>query len=195
MSKLSNALTMLNLLSTGKKYSVQELADILEVTPRMVRSYKEDLDKCGIYVDSIMGPYGGYVLNQSIKLPQRKFKYSDYEFLASLEVSPEKQDELKLIADKIRGIYIGSNTEKHDVLGESKDIFNVLERAMKESRKVKIVYYSYNKGENERIIHPLDMFLLPSGWGVAAYCELRRDLRHFELRRINKIEILDEFFN
>ena len=48
---------MLNLLSTGKKYTVNDLAEILEVTPRMVRSYKEDLDKCGIYVDTIMGPW------------------------------------------------------------------------------------------------------------------------------------------
>lgn len=195
MSKLSNTLTMLNLLSTGKKYSVNELAEILEVTPRMVRSYKEDLDKCGIYIDSIMGPYGGYVLNQNIKLPQRKFKKSDYEFLINLEVTEENKEELKLIADKVRGVYIGSKSENISILGETKDLFNTLERAIKESRKVLINYYSYNKGDNERIIHPLDMFLMPSGWGVAAYCEMRKDLRHFELRRINSIELLDEFYN
>lgn len=195
MSKLSNTITMLNLLSTGKKYSVSELAEILEVTPRMIRSYKDDLDKCGIYIDSIMGPYGGYVLNQSVKLPQRKFKKSDYEFLMSLNVDEESQEKLKMIADKVRGIYIGSNTEKNSVLGETKDLYNTLERAIKESRKVRINYYSYNKGDNERIIHPLDMFLMPNGWGVAAFCEMRKDLRHFELRRINSIELLDEFYN
>lgn len=195
MGKLSNTLTMIELLSTGKKYSVNELAEILEVTPRMIKSYKDDLDKAGIYIDTIMGPYGGYVLNNSVKLPSRKFKKSDFEFLNELEVNEEDKKRLKLIADKIRGIYIGSSTEKNEVLGDSKDLYNLFQRAIKEARKVKINYYSYNKGENQRIIHPLDMFLTSTGWGVAAYCELRKDLRHFELRRINEVELLEEFYN
>lgn len=74
MSKLSNTLTMLELLSTGRKYSIQELSKILEVTPRMIRVYKEDLEKAGIYIDTIMGPYGGYVLNQEIRINTEKFK-------------------------------------------------------------------------------------------------------------------------
>ena len=38
------------------------------------------------------------------------------------------------------------------------------------------------------------LFLYNSGWGCAAFCELRQDLRHFELKRINKMELLDETF-
>ncbi len=71
VSKVSNVLTMLEYLSSGKKYSIQELSDLLEVTPRMIRVYKEELEKAGIYVDSIKGPYGGYVLHQNIKVPER----------------------------------------------------------------------------------------------------------------------------
>lgn len=194
MSKLSNAITLIELLSTGKKYSISELAEILEVSPRMVRSYKEDLEKAGIYIDTIRGPYGGYVLNQSIKLPRRKFKKSDYEFLTNLKVEEKDQERLNEIADKVRGIFFGSHEENTELKNDTKNYFNILERAIKESRKVKITYYSYTKGDTIRIIHPLDMFLVSSGWGVAAYCELRNDLRHFELRRINKIELLDETF-
>ena len=71
MSKVSNVLTMLEYLSTGKKYSISELADLLEVTPRMIRTYKDELEEAGIYVDTIKGPYGGYVLNQNINVPKR----------------------------------------------------------------------------------------------------------------------------
>ena len=81
MSKLSNIITMLELLQSGRKYSIKELSDILEVSERMIRVYKEDLEKAGIYVDSIMGPYGGYVLNQTIRMPVRKFKMKDAELL------------------------------------------------------------------------------------------------------------------
>jgi predicted DNA-binding transcriptional regulator YafY len=38
------------------------------------------------------------------------------------------------------------------------------------------------------------MFLYQTGWGIAAFCELRNDLRHFELKRISYIELLDEKF-
>ena len=70
----------------------------------------------------------------------------------------------------------------------------MLTRAMKEHRKVKINYYSYVHGNQDRVIHPLDMFLYNNGWGCAAYCEKKNDLRHFELKRINDIEILEEKF-
>ena len=36
MGKLSNIVTMIQLLNTGKKYTVDELSKILEVTPRIV---------------------------------------------------------------------------------------------------------------------------------------------------------------
>lgn len=194
MSKLSNALTMIELLSTGKKYSIQELADILEVTPRMIRSYKDDLEKAGIYIDTIYGPYGGYVLNNRVSLPKRRFKQSDYKFLNSLTVPESDQKRLKEIADKVRGVYFGSSVEQNELNNDIKPIYNALTRAIKENQKVRISYYSYTKGETTRIIHPYDLFLYSTGWGVAAYCELRGDLRHFELKRINKIEILKEKF-
>lgn len=53
MSKISNVLTMLEYLSSGKKYSIAELSANLEVTPRMIRVYKEEIEKAGIYIDTI----------------------------------------------------------------------------------------------------------------------------------------------
>lgn len=199
MSKISNAITMLNLLSTGKKYSIDELSKILEVTPRMIRTYKEDLEKAGIYIDSIMGPYGGYVLNKSIRIPERKFKKEDYELLDKyLNNSNNDEDnkKLELLKDKIRGIYIGSKNEEKELnLKEDlKTKYNILTRGIKENRKVKIIYYSYDKGENERVIRPAELFLFQNGWYCAAYCELRSEMRHFELKRIRTIQLLEEKF-
>ena len=45
MSKLSNELLMIQLLSNGRKYSIKELSNILEVSERMVRCYKEEIEK------------------------------------------------------------------------------------------------------------------------------------------------------
>ena len=170
MSKISNVLTMLQLLQSGRKYSISELSNKLEVTYRMIRVYKEDLEKAGIYIDTIMGPYGGYVLNQSVRMPVRKFKMKDAKLL-----------------DK----YIASEKDK-DIKDENGKKYNLLTRAIKEKRKVKILYYSYGKGENERVIDPAEMFLFQDGWYCAAFCEKKQDIRHFELKRIIKYELLDE---
>lgn len=194
MSKISNVLLMLQYLNSGRKYSVLELSEKLEVTPRMVRLYKEELEKAGIYIDTIMGPYGGYVLNQSIKIPKRKFKLSDYNFLKNLDVSSEYKDQLMVIADKVHGVYFDSKDEIVELKDDIRSYYNIFTRAIKEKRKVKIDYYSYVHGVQERVVHPLDLFLYNTGWGCAAYCELKNDLRHFELRRISKIELLEEIF-
>ena len=179
---------MLQYLENGRKYNIKELAEKLEVSERMVRVYKEELEKAGIYIDTIMGPYGGYVLNQSIRIPTRKFTKEEYEFLRDLKVSDEDKEKLIIIADKVHGVYFDSKNEKVELKEDVKNYYNILTRAIKEKRKVKINYYSYVHGNENRVIHPLDMFLYNSGWGCAAFCEKKKDLRHFELKRINEIE-------
>lgn len=197
MSKVSNVLTMIELLNTGRKYSIKELSQELEVSERMIRVYKEELDKCGIYVDTIKGPYGGYVLNQSVRMPLRKFNKKDFELLnkyIELESDMDLKNKLVILQDKIRGVYIGSKQEENELnlKDETLKKYNILTRAIKEKRKVKIKYYSYGKGENTRIIDPANMFLFQDGWYCAAFCELRKDIRHFELKRIIEYELLDE---
>lgn len=192
MSKISNVILMLEYLQNGRKYNIKELSEKLEVSERMIRVYKEELEKAGIYIDTIMGPYGGYVLNQSIRVPSRKFSKEDYEFLHNLKVNKEDKEKLDIIADKVHGVYFGSKNENIELTDETKNYFNILTRAIKEKRKVLINYYSYTHGNQDRIIHPLDMFLYNNGWGCAAYCEKKKDLRHFELKRINDIKLLEE---
>lgn len=159
MSKISNVLTMIEYLSTGKKYSIAELSNLLEVTPRMIRVYKDEIEKAGIYIDTIKGPYGGYVLNQNINVPKR------------------------FIAPK-------------DINIKNKELFNKLNKAMKDKRKCLIKYQA--KSDNSitsRVIHPYDLIVLGNEWGIAAYCELKEEIRHFYLNRINEIEILENKYN
>ena len=79
MSKLSNTITLLKILQNGRKYSIKELSEIIEVSPRMIREYKNELELSGIYIESIRGPYGGYYLNQSINIPETANKSYNVE--------------------------------------------------------------------------------------------------------------------
>jgi len=159
MSKISNVLTMIEYLSTGRKYSIAELSEKLEVTPRMIRVYKDEIEKAGIYIDTIKGPYGGYVLNQNVNVPKR---------------------------------FITPN----NINVQDRNLFNLINRAIKEKRKCLIEYYSKNEEKTtSRTIHPYDLILLGNEWGVAAYCELKDEIRHFYINRIKSIEILENFYN
>ena len=68
------ALTMLEYLSFRKKYSIAELSEKLEITPRMIRVYKDEIEKADIYIETSKSTYGGYVLNQNINVPKRFIK-------------------------------------------------------------------------------------------------------------------------
>ena len=157
MSKVSNVLTMLEYLSSGRKYSIKELSEKLEVSPRMIRVYKDELEKAGIYGDTIKGPYEGYVLNQNISVPKRFITPKDIDI-------------------------------------KNKELFNLINKAIKEKKKCFIKYYSKDrKTITERIIYPYDLILLGNEWGVAAYCKLREEIRHFYLNRIKEIELLEKY--
>lgn len=153
MSKISNVLNMIEYLSDGRKYSISELSELLEVTPRMVRVYKDEIEKAGIYIDTIKGPYGGYVINQSLCMPKRF------------------------------GL-------KKDIKLDDKNVFNKLSKAIKDKKHCIIKYSSKDNQELTREIIPYELLVLGSEWGVAAYCELRHEIRHFYLNRIKFIEIL-----
>ncbi len=156
MTKLSNAIMLLRLLQNGRKYSIKELADKIEVSPRMIREYKEELELAGIYIESIRGPYGGYYLNQNIKLPESKEK---------------------------------------PIPITNKEYYNIISKSIINRNKCYIKYYSKEHDRmTERIIRPYEILALDNEWGVAAYCENKKEIRHFYLNRINKIKILKEKF-
>lgn len=194
MSKLSNTILMLSYLQNGKKYSIRELAERLEVTPRMVRTYKEDLEKAGFVIETIYGPYGGYVMHKNNVSVGPSFNEYDLEMLKKIETCTANHEMRDYIGTLKNRIEI-CTTKNDDILKDDLlKIYNVLSRAIKEHRKVKITYDSLNRGLNERTIHPLEIFSFSGNFGVAAFCEAKKDLRHFEFKRIAKIELLGECY-
>lgn len=200
MSKLSNITLMLTYLSTGKKYSINELSEILEVSPRMIRIYKDELEKAGIYVDSLKGVYGGYVLNQHINIPYLFFDNNDIDAL-KMSVANTTDIELKNklinIEKKIATNLLKSDNDNNSYITEDKElnVYNKLSRAIKSNYKVKIKYYNLKHGESIRTIYPLGMYLFQDEWWCSSFWEEKEDMRQFHIKRIIECEILPQKFD
>ena len=152
MSKIANMLNMLQILKDGKIHSIQNLSGKLEISERMVRQYKLELEQAGIYLKSTTGKYGGYMLENG----------SDF---------------LKL----------------EDTVKE--EMYIIIKKAIKEKKKVEIKYKSINSGITERIIHPAELFCYINKWYVAAFCELRKEIRLFKLENILEYKVLQDKYD
>lgn len=200
MSKLSNTLLMLQLLQNGRKYSSKELSEKLEVSIRMIRKYKEELECAGIFIDTIKGPYGGYVLNKNFNIPYLNFNENDVSFInkISLLINDSKiREELLDIKSKMTlNIENGKKNKKVIISDNSElNIFNKINNAYKNNLKLKINYYNLKHGNSIRTIYPLGLYLFENEWWVSAYWEEKDDMRQFHLKRIVDCEILDSKFN
>ena len=151
MSKIANMLNMLQILKDKKIHSISDLSIKLEVSERMIRQYKLELEQAGIYLKSYTGKYGGYQI------------YENNNFLK--------------IEDNIK--------EK---------MYIIMKEAINNKNKVKITFESVNSGTTQRIIHPAELFMYIDKWYIAAFCELRNEIRLFKLDEIKEYEVLNESF-
>ena len=152
MSKVANMLNMLQILKDEKIHSIQELAEKLEVSERMIRQYKVELEQTGIYINSITGRYGGYKI--------------------------EKENNFLKLEDIVK-----------------EEMYIIMKKAIKNRNKIKIKYNSINSGITKRISHPAELFCYIDKWYVAAFCELRNEIRLFKLEDIMDYKILEEIYD
>ncbi len=200
MARISNMLVMINLLKSGQKYSVKELAEHLEVSERVVREYKLFLEEAGIYLETIRGPYGGYVLNRDISMPNVKFDKRDVDLLTNC-ITNEKDDKivenLKKIKDKISYAVIDNENKNNEILTNDEIVkkYNIFSKAIKYNLKIKIKYQNLQHGISMRVVYPLSLYLFQGEWWCSCYWEEKDDMRQFHLMRILEAELLEEYFD
>ncbi len=196
MGKFSNMLYMIDLLNTGNMYSIRELAKKLNVSERMIRYYKDELSKNGIYIESFKGPNGGYFLIDKLKNYTSINKYDTQLLQYAYEVLKENKfiflDKYKEFINKVKNMNDISEEKSKFISNINMDDNNQIEiviiNAIKKSDKIHIVYSNIDGSISNRIIHPLQTFKYKNEKFVTAYCELRRDIRHFEIKRIIEIK-------
>ena len=201
MSKVANMLKMIKILKDEKIYNMKDIAEKIEISPRMVKQYKNELEQAGIYIESKRGINGGYSLNKELNNIDIGLTYQELIKLKEIEQYFNENQDFKKIIGKIIESY-EKNINEADLkkinriqeLGKInlKDTYLSLRKAINRKNKVKIKYYSNDSGLNDRVIHPAEMFYYLEEWYVAAFCEKRNAIRLFKLNDIQEYEILDD---
>lgn len=197
MSKITNALLMMKLLSNGRVYSVKELSEELGVTERMVRNYKEQLEMSGYIIESFKGPGGGYFINKNNFMNINFFNKYDLEVLDRIENEViindnELNKDFTELNKKLHSIY---NSNK--VLSEYKDVSVLIS---KNDEKIEIINNCINNKNNllidylgssgkitKREIIPINVFEFENNIYVTAFCKLRGAMRIFTLSKMTNV--------
>lgn len=195
MSKISNALLMIKLLSNGRVYSVKELSNTIGVSERMIRYYKEELELSGYIIESFKGPNGGYYINKNNIININYFNKYDLEVLDRVKDKIKNTKDEKLINDynelnnKLHSIYninkILSEYKEIDLnIEENNNKLNIINKCIKENKYLIISYLGISGKITNREIIPIYIFEFEDNIYVTAFCKLRGAIRHFKLNNV-----------
>lgn len=67
-----------------------------------------------------------------------------------------------------------------------------LRRAVRDQRKVRLLYTDRQEQASERVIWPQSLAFFPPLWIAVGWCELRQDFRSFRLDRVQEMIFLEE---
>lgn len=192
MGKISNILYMIDLLNTGNIYSIKELSEKLGVTERMIRYYKSEICNNGIIIESFKGPSGGYFMIDKVKNYTNINKY-DIQLLNNVENflynnNFKYMSKYRDFLDKSKKMYSISEEKSKYIFNIDTNLLKekekIIETAIRKNEKIDIIYNSIDGGQSKRVIHPINLFKYKDSYYVTAFCELRNDIRHFEIDRI-----------
>jgi predicted DNA-binding transcriptional regulator YafY len=185
--------------------SGEVLARETKVSLRTIRRDIATLQEMGAH---IVGEAGiGYILRPGFLLPPISFTADEVQALVAGAnwVSHQTDDALALAAQnalaKIGGVlpaemkraldddalYVGRQREDLSAID-----LGLVRKAMREQRKMQIVYTDQSGAASDRIIWPIMLGFVESKRFIAGWCEMRQDFRLFRTDRILKADFLDE---
>jgi predicted DNA-binding transcriptional regulator YafY len=182
------------------------LAEAIEVSRRTI--YRDVTDLIAQRVP-ITGEAGvGYVLESSYDMPPLMLTPDEIEAIvlgsqwvtshADKMMANAAKDVLgKIIAvipEHLRPHIAEPSVGTKRVVRPEPDVIDLreLRRAIREGRKARLLYYADSGVASERVVWPVILGYDETRRMLIAWCELRKDFRHFRTDRIETLDVLDE---
>lgn len=207
-------LSMIFLFQSRRQWTVSELSDELDVSDRTVHRYIGMLEEMGIPLYSERGPYGGFSLLRSYKLPPLIFTpqeatvlYMGARLVADIW-GKTFQDAVTGLTAKLDNVLPDDirqevqRTQRRLVVmaGANRDyspyhdLMAVLRDCMAASRQVRLRYHSFSRVETDRVVDPYALSFRWGNWYLIGFCHLREEMRTFRIDRIQDFTPLTEPF-
>lgn len=212
--RLHRLLGIIMLIDSRGTMKAGNLAKILETSERSIYRDIDILCEAGIPIMSVPGPNGGYSFMDGYKINLGVLENGDAVnlLLSSMGIKPEKNtdtaDQLKNAIIKLENSL--SNENRKEIIKAKERFFidsdpwwgrrienkhvDIIKEAVLNLMKIKIYYKKYEGEVSIRIIRPYGVVVKNSEWYMAAFCEMKNDIRIFKCSRIEKVEVLDESF-
>ena len=192
----------------GQPMTAAAIAERLEVTVRTVYRDMATLQARRIPIEGAAGL--GYVLRRGFDLPPLMFTADEIDAITvgARLVRRLRDPGLRHAADSVLakvttvlpkalrgGITSAPFFVSHGSAEEPTGIdLSELRRAIRETRKVQIVYSDAQERRSNRTVWPIAMAYYVDVTVLGAWCELRSDFRHFRAERIVTSDILADVF-
>jgi predicted DNA-binding transcriptional regulator YafY len=193
----------------ARPLTAAHMADALEVTVRTVYRDVAALQARRVPIEGAPGL--GYVLRRGFDLPPLMFTTEEIEAIAigarlvrrTGDVGLQQAAESVLskvqviLPDELRGHLAGATFLVSDAGAHSSPAVDVSEirEAIRARRKLRIIYVDEPGHRTHRTIRPVAVAYYVQATLIAAWCELRRDYRHFRTDRIAAVTVLDDSFS
>ncbi|MBJ8054320.1 transcriptional regulator [Bacillus cereus] len=203
MSKVSNSLRILLLLSKNRKMSGGQLARMLELSGRSVRKHINDLLMAGFMIHTIRGRNGGYFLETNplwnsfleqkeldklTELVRKQLTLNPYD-----KVVQQLEEKLKQLSNQNDTVITSSYSVNTD-FSHITFIKQQLKYCLEEQLQAVITYYSASSGLTTRTIHIYHFLQHNEHEYCIAYCEKKKCFLTFKLNRIERITISHQTF-
>lgn len=178
----------------------------------MVRVYRDELEKAGIYIDSERGSNGGHSLDRRSILPIRNFNSNEVQELQiAIQSYLSKQTDLETTLsnalEKIKAsqrnqslsskhFYFANDYLINSEVGNESEHYKKLYQAFNQRKKVLITYEAASTNTvTIRMIHPYAFVVYDENLYCVSYCEEKEAMRTFKIIRIRDIKILDKEYS
>jgi predicted DNA-binding transcriptional regulator YafY len=207
-------LSMIFLFQSRRQWTVSDLSEELDVSDRTVHRYISMLEEMGIPLYSERGPYGGFSLLRTYKLPPLIFTPQEATVLymgarlvqdiwgkpfqdavtgVTAKLDNVLPDDMRQEVQRIqRNLVVMMGTARD--YAPYQDIMIALRDSMAALKRVHFNYLSFARIETSRKVDPYALSFRWGNWYLIGYCHMRQELRTFRVDRIKELKTLEEHF-
>ena len=178
-----------------------ELAERFEVSTRTIYRDVENLSMAGIPVYTSKGKNGGISLTEQFVLDRLMVSEEEQQrILAALtslqETGASEEGEiLKKLGDFFKTEPVNwVSIDFSDWSGRDTELFEQIRESILGRRVMEFDYYGQYGEMSRRTVEPVQLLFKDYTWYVRAYCRKRSAMRMFKVRRMKRVQVLEEVF-